>query len=408
MSDITQIEDFKEVYGDQYTDWRLPENRVEAFTRVYDVRMREGELDHWLAGKIIAKYMNLTDEQKAWYCLLFGFSYRNHWAMIVLQLFPEIWKTDVEKIRTWYNDSDENNQFGAWRRAKFAKDTKWNVRKFPDFIASVQKWLNGDNLYDRLKKISSVGTTAENFDNLNSELTKNLHGIGRMTAWLTEQTIYEFFNFDINKIDLQLHDDGCWSQYDAMCYLYNKMDWQGEKKTKERLKFMSEKTDELVKYMENRLPYTIDIYNVESCLCEFRKTTRTDKKAKEFTGWTANELMAQYEELYELWENHDKKIDWDPYILGILLKGPYLGKTGYSTEYFRIMVETGMNFNTHYYYPDEPDAYELVDIPKPEDCPQPTVLLDHFKKIDAKLVADYKKEFAPELHLRWKNLVKTS
>ena len=36
-----------------YVDWRLPENRIEAFARVTHVRFVEGDLDHHHVGCLL-------------------------------------------------------------------------------------------------------------------------------------------------------------------------------------------------------------------------------------------------------------------------------------------------------------------------------------------------------------------
>jgi len=59
-------------------DWRLPENRIEAFTRVVHSRMVEGDLDHHHSAQVISSEMSLSDDDKLLYALLFGQSYRNH------------------------------------------------------------------------------------------------------------------------------------------------------------------------------------------------------------------------------------------------------------------------------------------------------------------------------------------
>lgn len=404
FDDRVTLDNFKYEYKNKFIDWRLPENRLEAFTRVYNTRILSGELDHYMVGKVIVDYMKLTDEQKAWYAILFGFSYRNHFATIILQLFPDIWNTKITDIEEWYNDSDKNNSFGSWRRVNFAKDTKWNVRKFPQFIESVQNWLNGDNLYDRLSDLVTTNSKSQNFDNLNDVLTKNFHGIGRMTSWLAIQTLYEFFDWNIDKWDLQLNNDACWSQYDALCYIFDKPDWDFKIRTKEQIHEMNNNVQLLMEYVTEKVPYYVDIYNIESCLCEFRKHWQTDRKPKEFTGWTACELVNQFEELYYLWETHEPKINWEPYILGFMTKGDKLcGNYGYDNEYFKVGTKTGLNLNMHHFYEDEPDAYELLDIMRPEDCPQPLMYLNLANNIKQKPIYSYYKEkYDPLKHLREK------
>lgn len=345
------------------TDWRLPENRIEAFTRVYNSRILAGDLDHWHVGRVITDYRKYNREQIAWYCLIFGFSYRNHFPMIVMQLFPEIWKTDIDELIEWSNNN--------WSRYNFAKDTKWNVRKFPLFIKSVQEWLNGETLSGKIDDIlaRTVDDNSDsNFDALNSELTSNLYGIGRMTSWLALQTMYELMGLNIDKWDLQLNQSGCWSQHMAMCYLF-------DHENDVTLRQLEADTDFLMTYMNARLPYHVDIFNVESVLCEYRKTMIGNKngKIKEFTYWTSNELIYDFDKLHESWADYEQEIDWVPYSIAFQMKNLPLGY-GYDPVYFQVNSKTGLNLNTHFYYSDEPNAYEVLDIPLPNQCHIPDKL----------------------------------
>lgn len=397
LSDDTRypVNDFLD-YNKSYKDWRLPENRLKAFERVYNTRIMEGELDHWLAGKIICDVMRLNDEQKAWYCLLFGFSYRNHWAMIVLQKFPKIWNVSDEEIKKWYEGEN-----GAWSRACFAKDTKWNVRKFPEFINSIKNWLSGESLYKKIHQLTSLDDKNKNFDILNNELQNNLYGIGRMTAWLSLQTMYEFFNLNIDKWDFQLNDPATWSQYGALCYLANVEDWIKDKKkqTKQQIEYIDRFSTDLMVILNNNLPYHVDVFNVESCLCEFRKHWAKENP-KEFTFWTAAELIVEFDKLYHLWKDYN--VDWTPYILGLMTKGDHIN-FGYDPEYFKIGIKTGLNFNTHYYYDDEPDAYELLRIPRKEELEyQGKLIKTMYSKIDVNLIKRIREQYNPKLHTRWK------
>lgn len=395
------VQDFQ--YTNAYKnirDWRLPENRLEGFYRVAYTRMMEGELDHWMVGKVIADYMDLNEEQKAWYCLLFGFSYRNHWPMIFLQTFPDPWEVSDEKIEMWYNNTEESD--GTWSIVNFAKDTKWNVRKFPEFIKSIKHWCGNKTLREKLHETCTVGSRSENFHSINNALKDNLYGIGRMTSWLTIQTVYEFFDYDINHWDLQLDDSSCWSQFQAMAYLFNRDDLYNDKELKLTDKIKGEMYDYSLQLQEyvSRSPFTMDVYNIESCLCEYRKTMKGNKKGvvKEFTYWTANELIYEYDALKKDWEN--REIDWTPYVLGISTKGDNF-EYGMDKIYFQVNSKTGLNFNTHAYFKDEPNAYELLNIPRPSETFVPPIFLQDLEKISDKTKAYYRDKFHPQKHLRW-------
>jgi len=383
-----------------YKDVRLPQNRLEAFRRVAVTRMYEGDLDHWHSGLVISDMMGLTKDQKALYCLVFGQSYRNHWAMIVLQQFPDLLNTKHEHIVEWH---DVN-----WKRAFYAKDAKWNLRKFPDYVKSIKATIGNDSPYDYLERVSTVGNTAENFYSLNKSL-QSMYSIGRMTAWLAQQTVYEFFDFDVDHWDLQLYSD-TWSQYDSLCYLFNREDIATKrngvkvKPAKSEINLMETNFQYLMEYINSNSNIKLDVYNIESCLCEFRKTAGAGgRKPKEFTGWTTNELADQYDALSSAWE----EIDWKPYIAGLMTKGKNFTDFSLNEEYFTVMKNYGLNLNIHLYYNDEPDVHKLLSLEK--------FKTNSMKKLDSDWVELFseterdmlKVKFDPTLFLRKQNIVDT-
>lgn len=389
------------IYADELansssTDWRLPENRLEAFRRVAVTRMYEGDLDHWHSGHVISSEMNLTQEQKAVYCLLFGQSYRNHWAMIVLQQFPDILNVDTKHIREWH---DAN-----WKRAFYAKDTKWGLRKFPDYVESIKKAIGNNSAYDHIEKYSSVGTTAENYYSINNKL-RELYGIGRMTAWLTQQTIYEFFNFDIDHWDMQLYDD-TWSQYDSLCYLFNREDIANKVNGVKRkvgpddIKLMEANFITLMEYCNDNSDIKLDVYNMESCLCEFRKTAGAGgRKPKEFTFWTGVELADQYESLSSAWP----EVDWKPYIAGVMCKGENARDFSLNYDYFTVMSQYGLNLNTHFYFDDEPDAHKLLNLKRIQTPGIKKCISDWDKYFTPQEQGELLIKYDPKKYLRYTN-----
>ena len=352
-------------------DWRLPENRIEAFSRVTHTRFVEGDLDHHHIGKVICDYSGYDNEQKALYAMYFGQSYRNHWSMIAMQL--DFWNMPEDKMIEWHNKN--------WRRMKFGNDTKWNVRKFPQFVIDMKKKIGKGSLYEYLGNAANVGTTKENYFNLNKTL-QEFYSFGRMTAWLAQQTLYELFDWNIDHWDQQLYDGATWSQYDSICYLFDRIDIARKQKiydsygdlieikkyepTKADIKLMEENTLVLMEEVNKRIPFHVDIYNIESVECEFRKTAY-GPKIKEFTFWTTNELVEGYDRLRAAWNDYDGniQINWLPYEIGFMTKGKNLVDTyGYHEDYFKVLTDFGLNLNTHYLYKDEPDAHDILNLRK--------------------------------------------
>ena len=349
-----------------YTDWRLAKNRIEAFSRVAHVRAVEGDTDHFHVAQVICDLMKLSNEEKALYCLFFGQSYRNHHAMIALQF--GLYEMSYEGLQEWTNNN--------WQRFKYSNDTKWGVRRFPHFVKSLKEIVGSGSIYQHFYDAAHVGNAKENFYSINKAL-REIFGMGRMTAWLSAQTFYELFEWDIDYPDVQLFDDGTWSQYDSLCYLFDRLDIARKQKlpngkvlkynpTRKDKEVMSEKTVVLMKEVNKRIPFHADIYSIESVLCEFRKTAY-GPKIKEFTFWTSTELVEQFTELKAAWADYKGpgKVDWTPYISGFMTKGSNLvDNYGYDRSYFDVMVKYGLNLNTHYIYTDEPDAHALLNLPK--------------------------------------------
>lgn len=349
-----------------HRDWRLPENRIEAFSRVAHVRMVVGDCDHHHVARVISDLMCLDNEQKALYCLFFGQSYRNHHAMIALQL--GLYDMSYEQLQEWTNQN--------WQRFKYSNDTKWGVRRFPHFVKSLQDIVGSGSVYQHFYDAAHVGNTRENYYSLSKALHE-IWGMGRMTSWLAQQTFYELFDWDIDHWDQQLYAEGTWSQYNSLCYIFDRMEISRKRKlpdgkivkyepTKADIAEMEDKTLVLMTELNKRIPFHVDIYNIESVECEFRKTS-VGPKVKEFTFWTANELVEQFSGLKAAWEDYKGpgRVEWSPYVAGFMTKGSALvDNYGYDTSYFRVFIDHGINLNTHYIYRDEPDAHVLLNLPK--------------------------------------------
>ena len=129
---------------------------------------------------------------------------------------------------------------------------------------------------------------------------------------------------------------------------------------------MEENTLVLMEEVNKRIPFHVDIYNIESVECEFRKTAY-GPKIKEFTFWTTNELVEGYDRLRAAWNDYDGniQINWLPYEIGFMTKGKNLVDTyGYHEDYFKVLTDFGLNLNTHYLYKDEPDAHDILNLRK--------------------------------------------
>ena len=393
-----------------YKDFRLPENRVEAITKVCHCRMLHGDLDHWHSGLAIAAQLKLTNEQKAWFAMLFGISYRTYWASIVLQKFPDIGNTDPNEIDKWlkaeYKLPDGTTGYN-YERVIYGNDCKWNrgktsegVQKLTVTIRAIQNSVGSDGLYQYLQLLLQENEAKANKELLDRFLF-SIPYYGWMCSWLAAQMLYDFFDFDIDHWKLPFPDN--WSSYNSVCYIYDKLDYmtsKDRKPTPEMVEEIHEDFLHLMGYMNEHIPFYVDAYNVESVLCEYRKTA-FGPKIKEFNFWNTAEQNILFLESREKWldEIYEGSITFLPMLIGQMTKRGYCKGAGYDKRYFRIVSETGMLQNIDQTYPELPDVYSYLDIPRPEEV-QIDLINEMWDSLPTIRQKSLEVRFNPELMLR--------
>ncbi len=395
-----------------YIDWRLPENRKEAITRVCHCRMTHGDLDHWHSGFSICDVLDLDKEQRAWYALMFGISYRTYWGSIMLQKFPDLTNTDPMKVDKWLKEPYKlpNGTTGYnYDRVIYGNDCKWNRGKVTDgrqkltvSIQEIQKIVGPGGLYNYLKSRLTHSTTEEN----KKELDKFLRSIpyyGWMCAWLAAQMLYDLFDFDIDHWKLPFPDN--WSSYNSVCYIYNKYDYMVSKENKPTKEMVQEVHSwflDLMTYMNSKIPFHVDAYNVESVLCEYRKTA-FGPKIKEFNFWNTAEQNILYLQAKEKWADQIENgvLDFNPMLIGQMTKRGYCRGAGYSPIYFKIVSETGMLQNIDQTYSDLPDVYSYLNVPRPEKVLLQE-MIQEWDRLNPVLKETYEDNYRPENMLRAK------
>ena len=152
------------------------------------------------------------------------------------------------------------------------------------------------------------------------------------------------------------------------------------------------------------MPIHLDIYGIESVECEYRKTAY-GPKIKEYTFWATNEQLEQYSELRELWDAYDGhgSVDWDPFVLSFLTKAqPLVDDYGYDKSYFKVVTEHGLNLNTHVVYNDEPNAHEVLGLPKYESSGLTLMKGDWARIEEERDVVALKDKYHPVRQLQFK------
>lgn len=386
---------------DGYTDWRLPANRVEAITRISHFRYLSGDLDHTQAGLAAAELMQLDNEQKAWFSVLFGHSYRAQNAYILLEQFPDLAHTSPKYILNWMETPTGFTAKGKPRyngnRMIYGKDSKWNRWKLHESIESIQQWLDGRPLYETLCGLVDSGTTKQNRQLL-EEAVSSWKYFGWMSTWLTLQMLWDFFKWDIDNWTIPFKSN--WSSYNGIMYIYDHrqlMSTKTYKPDKKDIALADMLLIKLMSYMTEQLPFKPDTFSIESVLCEYRKTV-CGPRVKEYTGWTSSELACQYPTWKNWW---DDDVDMFPILAGLMARSRIVRATDYDKRYFRVTYETGMLQNVSYVYPTEPDVYVQLGLAHPETMPLKE-LVDDWAANATKENREFLLRQLPAKRLKWK------
>lgn len=265
------------------TDWRLPENRREAFQRSYSFSLRHLNFPGMVYSMLpaIAEHYELDDDGRAWLAWLNGNTQNVVSSMLILEHAPrpEDWKDAVAfwndhfKLLEW--DTDRRHQ-----KAKFGEATEKWAQEYP----TAEQWYDADML----------GGWEGCWD-----MAIGMPYMGRISAW----SFYEFTRILLPSLpDLGgwfLEADSSRSHRNALCLLAGYDDAWGWDREKSELPFilgllpqLEELAEELLREAKNRNgtehPAGPDILwfpdpnvsrlTMESALCTFKSWHKPNRR----------------------------------------------------------------------------------------------------------------------------------
>jgi hypothetical protein len=153
------------------TDYRLPENRENYFTKLYKMNLDHGVMPGlvYLYMPELAKRFNWDTEQKLLFAFYNGMTQNPITSMRIMEVFPELPTSgeELSQFREWFNDSWETLNYDTDRRYQ-KKDTAEAVFHYSK---SVQDYGSQEKLL--------TGAFKELWD----RVTKGFHSFGRLAAF---------------------------------------------------------------------------------------------------------------------------------------------------------------------------------------------------------------------------------
>ncbi len=308
-------------------DYRLAENRREAFIRWYAWSLKYDDCDPavWCTNYLHKRYEH-NDEERIWLAWLYGNTYQLPTAWVLKNEFPDFELATVDRMEQWNTAN--------YKRLRYQTDTKWNKGHLPAMFASYQKFIGNKTQREAMESYYGHNEE-ENFDNLWKSIKSGLHKFGRYSTWFYLQHLKHTAGIRINPTSLMLDDyDGSRSHRNGLLFALAQEHDVDRKLTRAEYANLESQAYEILCETQARFPEltsSIDYFTMETCLCSYKKIFREhhgrylgyylDRQAEEIKmaegdGWYGIDwdvLWQARNETIDLRLDNDRGIDKDRY-----------------------------------------------------------------------------------------------
>lgn len=284
-------------------DFRLKENRKEAFIRWYlwSIEYKDCDPAVWMTNYLNERYEH-NDEQKLWFCWLYGNTYYLPTSWVLINEFPDFELATEDRITQW---NIENR-----KRLRYQQDTKRNSAGHLDSMFSSYKKFMGNSLQRNTFEKYYGDNEIQTFNNLWKVVKINFHKFGRYSAWFYLQHLKHTANISMEPSSLMLDEfKPSRSHRNGLLLALGRDDEYNKELTKLEYKLLEGKAKDLLEETKSRKPELaseIDLFTMETCLCSFKKIFRNSRSR--FLGYY---LMRQHVEIETVSKDGWYGIDWD-------------------------------------------------------------------------------------------------
>lgn len=283
-------------------DYRLKENRREAFIRWYAWSLQYNDCDPavWATNYLNKRFEHNT-EQKLWLAWLYGNTYQLPTAWVLMNEFPDYELATVDRMTQWNTAN--------YKRLRYQTDTKWNKGHLPAMFESYQKFIGKGSQREKLESYYG-DNEAQNFDALWDVLKGNLHKFGRYSTWFYLQHLKHTAGIRIEPTSLMLDDfDGSRSHRNGLLLAIGQDNDIDRRLDGGEYANLESHSRSIICEMKTRFPdliSQIDYFTMETCLCSFKKIFR-EKHGRYLSYY----LDRQAEEVLKAEGDEWNGIDWE-------------------------------------------------------------------------------------------------
>ena len=279
-------------------DYRLKENRKDAFLYwcYWSLKYKDCDPALWLLNYLFNRYEH-NIEQKYWIAWIYGTTYHLHTAWIIWNEFPDFELVDLERLKDWNNNN--------YKRLRYQTDTKYNKGFLPQQFESYRDFIDNKSQRNVFKVYQGK------YNLLRSKIIKNFYKFGRYSTWFYMQTLKDCVGLQVLPNDLVLSDkSGSKSHRNGLCFALGKDDWVNKNLSNDCVSFLEYEAKDLQLKLEKKYQVKIDLYQMETCLCSFKKIFRRSRGR--YLGYY---LDRQAEEIKQVekdgWNGIDWSVFWD-------------------------------------------------------------------------------------------------
>jgi hypothetical protein len=334
-------------------DYRLPDNRREAFKRWWVWQLKTNDCDPAIyMTNYIFDRMQLNDEQKLWFAWLYANTYYLPTAWVIWNEFPDMHLVGLDRLDEWNTQN--------YKRLRYQTDTKYNKGHLPTMFRSYKEWVGDKTQRERFNEVLHNSASPEsNFYVLWEEINNKFYKFGRYTAWFYMQHLAHCCSVDVRAPNLMLADSsGSHSHRDGLCYALGLDDKMGGRKTKVSSIFAQQLEFEAGKILGEiwrefpELEGKADLFAMETALCSFKKLSR--KKKGRYLGYY---LDRQAEEIKKVegdeWTGIYWQLLWDAREETLL---PELQHNFVDEKKMEHFLDTGTVAGLERFWDDEPET----------------------------------------------------
>lgn len=273
-------------------------NYKELFIYWYKWSLKYKDCDPsiWMTNYLNNRF-EYNEEEKYWLCWLYGNTYYLPTAWILKNEFPDFELATESRITKWNSEN--------YKRLRYQIDTRYNKGHLPEMFVSYKKLIGNKTQKEKLLEFSK-DNEERTFENLYLILNKELYKFGRYTIWFYLQHLKHTVNFPVCPNSLLLNNfEGSKSHRNGLIYATNKLDWLNTKLTEKEYDFLEQEAKEIVQEVKREFPEA-DFFNMETCLCSFKKLFRKDD-----FRWLGYYLARQKQEIEIVEKDGWYGIEWN-------------------------------------------------------------------------------------------------